>query len=209
MPTSSPWVGPHSNHVLAARGNATRLTKLFGSSLVPMLMVDDGRWYLDANQPAQAALAMSLDEIRRLRVDDLTPPHLWRSMDSGWDRLLANGHVTSRDLAGPEGNYLGMTYCAVANVLPSRHVIAFAPPGWTPADGALAADGSGRRSVLSRREREVLELAAGGLNGPAIAKELVLSTATVRTHFGHIYKKLDATDRAGAVATAMRLGLIS
>jgi ATP/maltotriose-dependent transcriptional regulator MalT len=54
----------------------------------------------------------------------------------------------------------------------------------------------------------VLELAAGGLNGPGIAKALVLSTATVRTHFGHIYRKLEVTDRAGAVAKAMRLGLI-
>jgi DNA-binding CsgD family transcriptional regulator len=195
--------------VLAARGNANRLTKLFGSSVVPMVLVDDGRRYLDANQPAQAALAMSLDEIRQLRIDDLTPPHLWRSMDSGWDRLLARGHITNHDLAGPEGNYLGMTYYAVANVLPSRHVIAFTPPGWTGTDRALAADESGRPSVLSPRERQVLELAADGLNGPAIAKELVLSAATVRTHFGHIYKKLDAADRAAAVAKAMRLGLIS
>jgi len=31
----------------------------------------------------------------------------------------------------------------------------------------------------------------------------------VRTHFGHIYDKLDVGDRAGAVAKAMRLGLIA
>ena len=55
----------------------------------------------------------------------------------------------------------------------------------------------------------MLELSADGLNGPAIAKALVLSTATVRTHFGHIYTKLEVTDRAAAVAKAMRLGLIS
>jgi DNA-binding CsgD family transcriptional regulator len=206
MPTSSPWVRPHTNDVLAARGDPRRLTSLFDTSRVPMVLVDDGRRYIDANRPAQATLAMGLDEIRRLRIDDLTPPHLWRSMDSGWDRLLASGQITNHDLARPEGNYLGMTYYAIANVLPSRHVIAFAPPGWRGGNG-----GEAEReppSLLSRRERQVLELAADGLNGPAIAEELVLSTATVRTHFGHIYKKLEANDRAAAVAKAMRLGMI-
>ena len=53
----------------------------------------------------------------------------------------------------------------------------------------------------------MLELAADGLNGPLIARELVLSTATVRTHFAHIYRKLGVPDRAAAVAKAMRLGL--
>jgi ATP/maltotriose-dependent transcriptional regulator MalT len=42
-----------------------------------------------------------------------------------------------------------------------------------------------------------------------IARELVVSAATVRTHFEHIYAKLGVSDRAGAVAKAMRLGLIS
>ena len=41
-----------------------------------------------------------------------------------------------------------------------------------------------------------------------IAEELVLSRATVRTHFENIYSKLDVRDRAGAVGKAMRLGLI-
>jgi ATP/maltotriose-dependent transcriptional regulator MalT len=61
---------------------------------------------------------------------------------------------------------------------------------------------------LTPRERDVLQLAADDLSAPGIAQELRLSPATVNTHFGHIYVKLDVNSRAGAVAKAMRLGLI-
>jgi PAS domain S-box-containing protein len=61
---------------------------------------------------------------------------------------------------------------------------------------------------LSPREREVLQLAAEGNSATAIAQELTISPATVKSHFEHIYAKLDAPDRAAAVAYALRGGLI-
>lgn len=61
---------------------------------------------------------------------------------------------------------------------------------------------------LTPRERDVLQLAAEDLSAPGIAEHLSLSPATVNTHFGHIYVKLDVNSRAGAVAKGMRLGLI-
>lgn len=54
----------------------------------------------------------------------------------------------------------------------------------------------------------MLQLAADDLSAPGIAHHLSLSPATVNTHFGHIYVKLDVNSRAGAVAKALRLGLI-
>ena len=62
---------------------------------------------------------------------------------------------------------------------------------------------------LSEREIEVLLLAAEGLSGPAIAERLVLSPATVKTHFENIYAKLGVGDRASAVAQGLRTGLIA
>ena len=62
--------------------------------------------------------------------------------------------------------------------------------------------------LLSPREVEVLRLAAEGNTGPEIAGSLVVSPATVKTHFEHIYEKLGVSDRAAAVAHAMRTGLI-
>jgi DNA-binding NarL/FixJ family response regulator len=72
----------------------------------------------------------------------------------------------------------------------------------------LFSDGSQPAKPLTPRELELLQLAADGFCGPMIADELVLSRATVRTHFESIYRKLDVHDRAGAVGKAMRLGLI-
>ena len=62
--------------------------------------------------------------------------------------------------------------------------------------------------VLTVREREALDGLVRGLSAPAIARELVLSTATVKTHLQHLYEKLGVSDRAAAVAEAMRRGLI-
>jgi ATP/maltotriose-dependent transcriptional regulator MalT len=62
---------------------------------------------------------------------------------------------------------------------------------------------------LSAREVEVLALAADGASGPAIAARLVLSPSTVKTHFENIYEKLGVSDRAAAVALALRIGLIT
>jgi two-component system nitrate/nitrite response regulator NarL len=64
------------------------------------------------------------------------------------------------------------------------------------------------RPLLSAREREALKLIAEGLTAPAIGRRLHLSTGTVKTHLTHLYGKLDVSDRAAAVAQAMRRGLL-
>jgi DNA-binding NarL/FixJ family response regulator len=64
------------------------------------------------------------------------------------------------------------------------------------------------RRPLSERELEVLTLVADGLSNDEIAKELFVSRATVKTHLGHLFGKLGADSRTGAVATARRLGLL-
>lgn len=61
---------------------------------------------------------------------------------------------------------------------------------------------------LSKRELEVLSLAADGNTGPQIAARLSVSPATVKTHFENIYEKLSVSDRAAAVARGLRIGLI-
>lgn len=61
---------------------------------------------------------------------------------------------------------------------------------------------------LTPRELEVLQLAAHGLGGRQIAERLVLSPATVKSHFENIYARLGVSDRAAAVAHALREGLI-
>jgi LuxR family maltose regulon positive regulatory protein len=61
---------------------------------------------------------------------------------------------------------------------------------------------------LSERERDVLRLLATDLTGPEIARELMVSPSTMRTHTSHIYGKLGVTSRRAAVRRAEELALL-
>jgi DNA-binding NarL/FixJ family response regulator len=65
------------------------------------------------------------------------------------------------------------------------------------------------RQPLSRRELEVLELIADGLENQAIADRLYVSVETVRTHVKSILRKLSSRDRTHAVAIAFRSGVLT
>jgi LuxR family maltose regulon positive regulatory protein len=60
---------------------------------------------------------------------------------------------------------------------------------------------------LSSRELDVLRLLASDLDGPAIARHLNVSLATVRTHTQHIYSKLGVNNRRAAVRRGHQLNL--
>jgi DNA-binding NarL/FixJ family response regulator len=60
---------------------------------------------------------------------------------------------------------------------------------------------------LSRREGEVLQLLVSGRSNRSIAEQMVLGSETVKTHLRSIYRKMGVTNRAQAVATAIRQGL--
>jgi len=65
----------------------------------------------------------------------------------------------------------------------------------------------GARLGLTQRESEVLELMVRGLSNRAIGQRLYIGEETVKTHARGVYRKLDATDRSQAVATALREGI--
>ena len=75
--------------------------------------------------------------------------------------------------------------------------------------GAMMRRANDDRPRLSPREQEVLELLADGLGTGAIAGRLYMSESTAKTHIARIYQKLGASNRAQALVTAMRLGLLS
>jgi two-component system nitrate/nitrite response regulator NarL len=64
------------------------------------------------------------------------------------------------------------------------------------------------RPILTAREQEVLSLMAEGLSGPQIADRLIVALPTVKTHQARLYEKLGVSERAAAVAEAMRRGLL-
>jgi DNA-binding NarL/FixJ family response regulator len=62
--------------------------------------------------------------------------------------------------------------------------------------------------VLTRRELEVLRLAADGLSNAQIAQQLWLAEPTVKFHLSNVYKKLGVPNRTGATRYAQQHGLI-
>jgi DNA-binding NarL/FixJ family response regulator len=74
-------------------------------------------------------------------------------------------------------------------------------PAPAPAGAEPAVEG------LTRREVDVVRLVAEGLSNQQIARRLVVSEATVKTHLNHVLSKLDVDGRPGLVAWAWRAGL--
>jgi two-component system nitrate/nitrite response regulator NarL len=73
-----------------------------------------------------------------------------------------------------------------------------------------AGDGPAVRGLaLSPREQEVLALLAAGHSVPVIAATMFVSLSTAKTYVSRLYDKLGATNRANAIMTALRLGLIT
>ena len=62
---------------------------------------------------------------------------------------------------------------------------------------------------LTKRELEVLELLVEGLTNPQIAERLTVSRSTARAHVSNVLSKLGVTNRAEAVALALRSKLVS
>jgi DNA-binding NarL/FixJ family response regulator len=94
-------------------------------------------------------------------------------------------------------------------VAAARHA-ASSPNAFTASD---LADAMKRRLApsgpqLSPREGQVLRLLADGMSVAGIAKQLYVSESTAKTHISKLYEKLGAGNRAQALMTALRLGLL-
>jgi len=69
-----------------------------------MLLVDSERRYVDANRPARLVFRLRQDELRKLRIADLSPPELLTTLENAWARLLATGCVVGEyEVAGLDG----------------------------------------------------------------------------------------------------------
>ena len=94
-------------------------------------------------------------------------------------------------------------------VIAARHA-ASSPRSFTAPD---LAEAMRRRMTptgpqLSPREKEVLDLLAEGLSVSQISRRLFISDSTTKTHISKLYEKLGAGNRAQAIMSALRLGLI-
>jgi DNA-binding CsgD family transcriptional regulator len=197
--------------MLATRGRARQAGRVFASSAIPMVIVDNDRRYLAANRGARLLFRLSQDQLRRRQIEDFTAPEALAELEDRWHELMTHGALASDyDVRFPDGSRLTIVYCALANLLPGRHLIVFAPANWPEDELGPLEDGSTSPlpGPLSPREREVLSLVAAGADLQQVADELTISLATVRTHLGNVHRKLGARNRPHAVALAMQQGLL-
>lgn len=175
-----------------------------------MVTANSEKRYQAANAAARLAFRLSLEDWRKRRIEDLTPPHMMPTLAEQWARLMRDGCVTGRyDCELPDGP-VTITYCALANIIPGHQLIVFLPSS-LPEDelAALLDDASPQPDTLvTPRERDVLTLIANGANSREIADELEISAETVRTHVRNLLQKLGAQNRAHAIALAMRYSLV-
>ena len=143
------------------------------------------------------------DIIRAIRQQSATVGLVMLTMHSGDDQIFTAMEAGASAFVGkdaPSSDVVGAA--RHAHVSPRTFMC-------TGLAAAMMRRASDDRPRLSEREQEVLELLAEGLGTGAIAGRLYLSESTAKTHIARIYQKLGATNRAQALVTAMRLGLLS
>ena len=144
-----------------------------------------------------------LDVVRTVRKHSETTGVIVLTMHSGDDQIFAAMQ------AGASG-FVGKDAPATEVIKAARHA-AVSPKAFVCAGlvGAMMRRRSGESTALTEREHEVLLLLAEGLNAAAIGGQLYLSESTTKSHIARIYQKLGAANRAQALVTAMRIGLLS
>jgi DNA-binding NarL/FixJ family response regulator len=212
----------HGYRVLLVDGHP-----LFRQGLAATVDLDDGFTVVGQAHSGESALEVAARVLPDLVVMDLGLPGI-----SGIEatRRLLRAHPGTRVVvmtasedddnllaamrAGARGYLFKGAVCE--EILRALHTVGNGGAVFSPAVaerlGALFAsfaDAPAKEAfpTLTAREREILDLLAGGLSYHQIAHRLFVADKTVRNHVGSIFSKLQVNDRAGAIVRARNAGL--
>jgi DNA-binding CsgD family transcriptional regulator len=165
---------------------------LIDQQRIAVVVAGDDRRYVAANAAACELLGIPREELVGMRVEDVTgtPPE---RADDAWEHFRSSGvMVGTFEIPSPVGPR-NVPFISVADVTPGRHLAIFIPERET-----------GDWEPLSRREREVVALVAGGATGREVGEALSVTSATVETHIRNAMRRLGAHTRTHAVVEALR-----
>jgi DNA-binding NarL/FixJ family response regulator len=144
-----------------------------------------------------------LDIIRQVRQTDEKIGLVVVTMHSGDDQIFAAMEAGASAFVGKDAPSTEVVRAARHAAVSPRSFLC------TGLAGAMMRRMSAESTRLSTREHDVLLLLADGANAAAIGQQLYMSESTVKSHIARIYQKLGAQNRAQALVTAMRIGLLS
>lgn len=144
-----------------------------------------------------------LDVVRRVRRQTDKVGLVVLTMHAGDDQIFAAMEAGASAFVGKDAPSTEVVKAA-------RHA-ALSPRSFLCAGlaQAMVRRTTGASARLSEREHDVLVHLAEGLSAAEIGPRLHLSESTVKSHVARIYQKLGAANRAQALVTAMRIGLLS
>jgi two-component system nitrate/nitrite response regulator NarL len=175
-------------------GDGREALEAIGSVEPDVAVVDRGLGGLTGEQLLNAVGRDGLRTRVLLIAAEPEPPVVYAAIANGAAGYLTNG-ADAREL------------CDAITAVARGHTV-LAAELHTGIAGEIRLRAIHERPFLSDRESEILKLVADGVTAPRIGRALHLSPATVKTHLHHIYEKLDVSERAAAVAEAMRRGLL-
>ena len=144
-----------------------------------------------------------LDIVRSIRQVSSTTGLVVLTMHWGDDQIFAAMQAGASGFVGKDAPSGELVRAARQAAVSPRSFVC------TGLAGAARRRSPGESTRLSRREHEVLLLLAEGLGSAGIGAKLYLSESTAKSCIARIYQKLGASNRAQALVTAMRIGLLS
>ena len=182
---------PHMQVVGTAKTVATALQKY--DELRPDVVVTD----------LQMQDGTGLDVVREVRKNGGNAGVVVLTMHSGDEQIFAAMEAGASAFVGKDAPSTEVVKAARHAAVSPR---SFLCAGLTD---AMLRRATAVATQLTGREHDVLKLLADGLSAAEIGARIHLSESTVKSHLAKIYQKLGVTNRAQALVTAMRIGLLS
>ena len=178
--------------------------------VVPASLHDvDGR-FVHMNAAAERVMGRSNADYVGRHFTDPLPTQARASVEAQFRRAAEHGESTDFETVFVDAN--GQLRGVRAQHLPLRDgdkIVGVLILGFGVRQPPVEPIGLIPHPRLTPRQREILELIASGRSTSEIAKELTLSTETVRNHVRSVFRELHAHTRPQAIAAAQRLGLLA
>ena len=176
----------------------------------PASLHDVAGRFVHVNASAERATGLPVSRLLGRHVTDLVSAEDRAHVSAQFQRVLEHGvpidfGMVFVDAAGTR-RYTRAQHLPLCE---SGHVIGVLVLAWESRASEAVVEAHSLPAQLTPRQREVLDLIAGGWSTEAIAEQLKLTRPTVRNHIRDVLAQLDARSRLEAVARAQRAGLLA